>query len=128
MRRLFLLALLVLAGTASAQNYSDCQTGQNFVPVAFAKETITVSSTAIGLTKATYNPAASGRTALVAFMTVAADNIRVWFDGSIPTATVGHLITSGSGLMICSADLPKFLAIRQTTDATVSVTYYALPN
>jgi len=113
---------LVQTPTIARADYS-CTGGTNTQAVPFAKETLTVSSTALPLTIAVWNNTTTGQKAIQADISVAGDNVRVWFDGSVPTATVGHLITSGTFLTVCSATIPKFLMIRQTTDATVSITY-----
>lgn len=113
---------LVQSPTIAQADYS-CTAGTNSQAVPFASETLTVSSTAKALTASVYNNTTTGQRAIQADISVAGDNVRVWFDGAVPTATVGHLITSGTFLTVCSVTLPKILMIRQTTDATVSITY-----
>ncbi len=120
---LSLLSAFALVQTPSLANADySCTGGSSMAAVPFAKETLTVSSSAKALTASVYNNA-SGQKAIQADISVAGDNVRVWFDGSTPTATVGHLITSGTFLTVCSATIPKILMIRQTNDATVSITY-----
>jgi len=113
---------LLQSPTKARADYS-CTGGTNTQAVPFAKETLTVSSTAKVLTASVYNNTTTGQKAIQADISVAGDNVRVWFDGSVPTDTVGHLITSGTFLTICSATIPKFQMIRVTSDATVSITY-----
>jgi len=126
LRTLYLSALaafaLIQTPTQAQADYS-CTGGTNTQAVPFASETLTVSSTAKALTSTVYNNTDTGNRAIQADISVLGDNVRVWFDGSVPTATVGHLVTAGTFLTICSATIPKFLMIRQTTDATVSITY-----
>lgn len=88
-------------------------------PMAYsAKETLTVSSTALPLTA----NLAESRTH--AFITVAADAVRFWLDGTAPTATVGHLANVGDTIVLTGrAELDGFRVIRVTTDATLSVSY-----
>lgn len=124
MRRLLLfLSLLFLSCPLHAQSMAPCSQGQTSPLVAFASETITVSSTAVGFTSATINPSAGGA-AIAAFVTIATDNIRVFMDGTVPTATVGHLFASSGTFTVCAADVARLRMIRQTTDATVTATYY----
>jgi hypothetical protein len=80
-------------------------------------EDITVSSTAINLTTIP-------TTAIRAVITVEGDNVRFKTDGNAPSSTVGHLLTSGDVLILESAaDLAAAQFIRETTDATLRVTY-----
>lgn len=90
---------------------------------AYTHETITVSNTSIGFTAALYDQSAgSAQSALV---TITGDSIRWWADGGTPTATVGHLVTAGTPVEVCGfSNIQKFRMIRQTTDATVSVSYF----
>lgn len=128
MRRLLFLVAFLYAPSLLAQGYPNCVIGQNFTPVAFAKETITVSSTALGLTRSVYDQAATtGFKAVMAFLTTETDAMRVWFDGSIPTAAIGHNVASGTTVVVCSTDLASFRMIRVTNDVTVRVTYYRQP-
>lgn len=98
--------------------------GLSFTPQPFAKETITVSSTAIGFTSATYAPAGALR-ASVAYITIETNSIRFWSDGSTPTAAVGHPAPAGQAIEVCGVPaINQFLMIRQSADATASVTYF----
>lgn len=95
--------------------------------VPFAFETLTVSTTAVGLTAATYNPGVN-RGAIAALVTFAAADCRATFDGTVPTSTVGHLFSAGSSLTLYGDGIRKFRAIRSGgTDAVLSVTYSGLP-
>lgn len=96
-------------------------------------ETITVSNTAIGFTASKYikSPADNfpsqvlkARSALV---TVEGDAIRVSFaNGVTPTANSnGHLFQVGDSFIVDGAQtITDLKMIRQTTDATVRVTYF----
>lgn len=128
MKKLLMLLAVCVAPWAAAQGYPNCVIGQNFTPVAFAKETITVSSTALGFTRSVYDQAAStGFKAVMAFVTTETDAMRVWFDGSIPTAAIGHNVPAAGQVVVCSTDLASFRMIRVTNDVTVRVTYYRQP-
>lgn len=126
MRRLALAAIVLLAmftGPALAAP-GNCTNAPSLV--AFAFEEISVSSTAIGFTAATAFP--DGRKgADMAVVTIEDDAIRYRDDGLAPTATVGHPAAVNTSLTVCgAASLKRFLAIRQTTDADINVTYYRM--
>ena len=127
MRKLFYLILILsvfLPPSRAPARADDC-VGNGAVAVPFAKETIAVSTTAIGLTAATYNPT-DGPKATEALIGVQAANVRVWFDGSTPTTTAGQVFVSGQSFVVCALTLRKFLAIRDDgTDAELAVTYSA---
>lgn len=119
MKKLFALLVLAFAPDATAQCYP---TTADLIP--FAKESLTVSSSALGLTAATYTNAAS------AIMTVGAQPIRVWFDGSTPTSTVGHYFVANTQITVCGVTISRIRFILDTGaggDATLSVTYSRPP-
>lgn len=94
------------------------------VAIAFAFESLTVSSTAIGATASVYSP--SGATgAERAFLSCENAPIRYCYDGTTPTATVGHLLAPGELLIIEQPlNIAQFRAIRSGgTDARLQVTY-----
>jgi len=91
---------------------------------AFAKEELTISSTAVSLTSSVFRPA--GQTpASKAFITVETAPIRYWYDGSTPTATSGHRAEAGAVIELEPLDdIEHFKAIAETaTDALIKVTY-----
>lgn len=102
----------------------------------FNAETLTVSSTSKALTSSIYNPTitgvASGQSrADYAYITVETDAIRWWpCTGALctigaPTASVGHLVPSGSSFTVWGyANIQNLRMIRVTTDATIQVSYY----
>jgi hypothetical protein len=113
------LGLLLLPALSQAQ----CP-GMTVQQTPFATETLTVSSTAKAFTTAVYKP--SGITATMAMVSVEGGAIRYQVVGT-PTATAGHPLsgTTGVTFAICGIDsIAGFKAIRQTTDATLFVTYY----
>jgi hypothetical protein len=89
----------------------------------FAYESVTVSSSAVGLTAATYRQAGY---AVQAFLTLEGAEIRWRIDGSNPTTTEGHLLEPGQNLTLDSPDAVKnFRAIRTgATNGTLKVTYF----
>ena len=84
-------------------------------PIGF--ETLTVSTTAVGLT------ATDGATQ--AEITVQSADIRVRGDGAYPTSSIGHLVTADSGIQLTSEkEIASFRAIRDAgVDAVLSITY-----
>ncbi len=80
-------------------------------------ESITVSSTALPLTKAGNHT--------IAFITVETSSVRYWVDGRLPTASVGHQLDDGDALTLESAhEVANFRVIRVGgSDATLRVSY-----
>lgn len=116
-----LVAWPFLTPPVSAQSGGACPGINAVVPMGF--ETITVSSTAIGFTTSLISP--TGRSASVAVGYVATDAIRYRDDASNPTAAVGMPIAASTPFQVCGVlAIRQFKMIRQTTDATVSVSYY----
>ena len=91
---------------------------------AYASETIPVSSTAIGFTDGLIEQA--GMVASKAFFIVEDDDIRITEDGTVPVAGgPGQPIVATDGITIEGAlNIKNFLAIRETTDASIFVTYF----
>ncbi len=89
-------------------------------------QTLTVSSTAVGLTLPT-ETAVSGATKPVAanyaYITVETGAVRWRDDGTDPTASVGSPIASGSSF-IYDGNLSAIKFIRQTVDATLTIAFY----
>jgi hypothetical protein len=86
---------------------------------AFAYEAKTVTSAvAVSLTPATFQDA------VVAFITVENNPIRVRYDGTAPTSTEGHYLSPGDMIRLdLSLDLFHFKAIATSGDAKILVTY-----
>lgn len=83
-------------------------------------ESITVSTTAIGLTEASYEAA------ITAEVTVENGPIRFRTDGTAPTAAVGHLLSDGDVLYLDNpSDLSGLSMIRDAAvDGDISVSYF----
>lgn len=90
----------------------------------FAGEAITVAATAIGPTAATH-ASATTRKATRAYVTVETASIRVRYDGTAPTAAIGHLKQAGEEFVVeGSANIAALLMIRTgATSASVHITY-----
>jgi len=90
-------------------------------------ETITVADTAIGFTAAKLKPTTGdfeGMKAVEAFFTVETAQARFRCDGTDPTSTVGHLLSSGDNVTIIGKNnVDKFKAIRVSASATIQVSY-----
>ncbi|NLE57154.1 MAG: hypothetical protein GX616_02250 [Planctomycetes bacterium] len=81
-------------------------------------ETVTVSSTAVGLTAAKYAGA------VVALVTVETAPIRVWCNGTAPTSSAGTLMNAGDQRLLQSPEeIAGFKAIAVSADATIQVEY-----
>lgn len=95
-------------------------------PVAF--EAITVSTTAIGPTAATYSPGngttSNQASSNYAFFRCETANVRWRDDGTSPTSSVGHLLNAGETLEY-DGRLDKIKFIRTgATDASVTASYF----
>lgn len=126
-RRLIQIGLIVLA-IASLSGTSKAAPGGCMDPNAslnpFAFEQITVSSTAVGFTTATFAPSGSGK-ADMAVVDVETNAIRYRADGLNPTAAVGSPIAASGSFTVCGqASIQVVRFIRQTADATLDVHYY----
>ena len=124
---LALLLLTLLAPEARAQNgVGACPFGAASL-VSSYQEMITVSSTAVGFTAATYKPTDGRPAAVCATVVVNTTSISWWPTGSTPTAAVGVITTSGNSFSVGTTDLPKFLMIRATgSDSLVAIVYFTL--
>lgn len=93
---------------------------------AFNFETITVADTAIGCTAATY--ASNNDSHIRSVMTLAGGVVRYRYDGSNPTASVGHLLHHGDTVVVEGlVNTSNFRVIRAgDTSGTLSVTYEAV--
>lgn len=91
---------------------------------AFVADTDTVSSTALDLTDiGTALDADALAAADAAHITVSGDAIRYTYDGTTPTATVGHLVADGGEIILVGGNnVQNLQLIRVTGDATVFVT------
>jgi hypothetical protein len=127
MKRLLSLLILAFAANAGAQSTACYPGALDLVP--FTKESKTVSTASVSLTAATYAPT-DGPRAAAAMITVGAQPVRVWFDGTDPTSTVGHYFAANTIINVCQNTIALLRAIRDTSatgDAIFSVTYSRPP-
>lgn len=120
------LSLFLLPFPAVGQSTTECNTSG---VVAFSNETLTVSTTALPLTASVYNPTGGPR-ATVALVAVNAEDVRVWFDGSAPTGSVGIIVAAGAApFTVCGPQIAKLQMIRDgASDAEVAIQYFAPQN
>lgn len=126
MRKVAVVATLLLALLAVADGVPAASCLGYMTQVEpFAFETVTVSTTAIGFTAATYAPSVT-RKASYAIISVEAQPIRYRVDGSNPTSAVGHPAVANDQLEVCGISaVTNFRAIRSGgTDSSLSVTFY----
>lgn len=100
---------------------------------AYAFETLTVSTVSLPLTSSVYidpttTVGATHRSADAVFLTVETNPIRVRWDGSAPTAAIGHLLNAGDTLEIVGlGNIKNLRMIRQGgADGTVMASYLRL--
>jgi hypothetical protein len=118
---LFALLFLPLDANVRAQNLT------NRFFVAFAFETVTVSTVAIGFTAATIQPSGAAYRAEKAEYSLETCSVRYRVGGSDPTATVGVLLPTGNGAIYGWDAINRIRFIRDTScgaDAKLSVVYY----
>ena len=109
------------APPVKAQSAGSCADLGALVPMDF--EVITVSSAAIGFT--TSKIATSTATAKVAVWYLAANAVNYREDGTNPTAGVGMPVAAGTYGTTCGQKaVSQIRFIRQSADATLSVSYY----
>lgn len=80
-------------------------------------EALAVSSTAVGFTVATADHAKR------AIVRVESNSVRWRADGTNPTATVGMPLEVGDELVVWGTDIHTIKFIRQSADATLSVSF-----
>lgn len=102
--------------------------GGLYEPYAF--ETITVSSTAKSLTASVYDIASVTsqlypvRQVQYVLITSETSELRYRIDGTAPTTTVGHVLPSGSSMVLLGyTTIINFKIIASGSDGTIQVTY-----
>lgn len=95
------------------------------VYTAFAYEVLTVTTAVKTPTAATL--VSGSKKARVAYITVESQPINFTYDGTTPSATVGHNLTAGSTLVLTGyANIAALQMYRSAaSDATVKITYEA---
>ncbi len=94
-----------------------------------AFETLAVSTVAVPLTATVYETFESTNNtrqqAKLATISIASNDIRVRFDGTAPTSSVGHLLPAGTFLELQSiTQIRNFKMIRVSADAVATITYF----
>ena len=86
-------------------------------------ETLTISNAAKSLTSSKYVNSAGNATR--AFLTLAGGEVRYRYDGSDPTSSVGHVLSSGGFLVIEGQNQMSMIRFIRTgsSDGTASLTY-----
>lgn len=119
MRRVAIFLLLTFLTIHASDAQSVSSPCQNVSMGVVAYESITVSSSSIGFTVATYG------TSIYALATLETNPIRYRVDGTAPTASEGILVPTGSTFEVCGAsEMRDFRMIRTGSDATVKVHFY----
>jgi ribosomal protein S16 len=121
-RWLLVVALLFIAAPALAQTLASPCPGVTRNVQAYAHETLSVGASPVSFTSGTYAPA--GKAPTMAVITLETQNIRVWTDGTAPSATVGQLIQTGSFYICGQSNVQNTQMIATTGTAKVSVVYY----
>ena len=95
----------------------------NYEYVPFDGEALSVGATAVGVTTATAFPAGAGAKKAVGDVQVAA--VRFRYDGTAPTATVGHIAEVGDAINLEDPnEVINFKAIRKDgVTATIFFTF-----
>lgn len=126
MRRMMIAAMLlaVFAWSSPAVSGDGNLCGKADLR-AFAFESLTISTTALGFTKSAYDPLGAP-VAIAAIVTIETADARYRTDGLNPTAAIGHIAVSGSTLTVCgtgSIRTVRFIR-KDATDAVFRVTFY----
>ena len=92
---------------------------------AYDHESIAVADTAVGLTAAKIALAASRFNLPLkkVVVTVETAPIRVTWDGTTPTSSVGHTLNIGDLIELDASDAQKFRAIRVSASGNIRATY-----
>lgn len=102
----------------SGDEYEILNASSTYYSISDNDETLTVSSTAVGLTPAEYWDST------IAVVTVETAAVRYWTSGSTPTSTSGILLNAGDVVVLQSAEeiaYARFIAV--SGDATLMVSY-----
>ena len=130
LRVAFLAAALVgaLAGPTAAEitGPSGSCSGLTAALVPLGYQQLTVSTTAVSLSKAQYDRAAG--VAVAAFAQIASNGISVRDDGTAPEASTGLPFAAADKFWICRSSIAAFQAIRSGgADGTLNVIFYRTP-
>ena len=92
--------------------------------IGFNFEQLTVTNAVQVLSPSKYAPSGTSGGASSAFLTNESNSIRYTYDGTTPSATVGHILPDGGILVLNGQNqMSQFKAFRVSADATISVSY-----
>ena len=93
--------------------------------VAFASESLTVSTTSVSLSATVYQPAGAVP-ARQAFITIETNSIRYVLDGATPSPSNAILVGTSTSIRLSNlSDIGDFRAVRGSApDAVIRVTYF----
>ena len=93
--------------------------------IGIAFEQLTVSNSVQVLTPSKYKDSTTSGGCSNALVSLETADIRYTYDGTTPTSTVGHLLTSGNSIVLSGQNqMSQFKCIRAaSTDSTISITY-----
>lgn len=117
---LIILSLSLFPVPVMAQQ-NQCGVGPSVPSPQYPSQTLTVSTTAVGLTV----PAGANQ----AVIFINANNVRVAYDGTLPTDTVGAILQAGQSQLICALNLRTVRFIRDdASDAEVYAVFAGPPS
>lgn len=112
----FLVLSLCLFPEPVMAQQNTCGTGPSVPSPQYPSQTLTVSTTAVGLTV----PAGANQ----ALIFINANNVRAAYDGTLPTDTVGAILQAGQSQLICGLSLNVVRFIRDdASDAEIYAVY-----
>jgi len=92
--------------------------------IGYAFEQLTVTNSVQVLTPAKYKDSNTSGGASSAFLTNDGNPIRWTYDGTTPSATVGHLLPDGGILVLNGQNqMASFKCYRESADSEISITY-----
>lgn len=92
--------------------------------IGFAFEMLTVTNAVQVLTPSKYKDSATSGGADSAFLTNFGNSIRYTYDGTTPSATVGHVLPD-AGILVLNGQnqMASFKCFRVSADSEISITY-----
>ena len=92
--------------------------------IGYSFEQLAVSNSVQVLTPSLYMPSTTSGGASSAFLTNDGAAIRYTYEGTTPSATVGHLLSDGGTLILNGQNqMAQFKCIRESADSEISITY-----
>jgi len=92
--------------------------------IGYGFEQLTVTNAVQVLSPAKYKDSATSGGASSAFLTNDGNAIRYTFDGTTPSATVGHKLADGGVLVLAGQNqMSQFKCFRVSADSEITITY-----